>query len=83
MEINEVKLINVLLSFQEAVEQLKEDEGFVGMCLCTNNDNTMAKTIKRIGTSLKVFDNLYSDVPMDGMLTIDNILTDKWMLITK
>lgn len=84
METDKVKIINVLLSFQEAIEQLKEDESLIGICLYTNdNDNSLIKTIKKIGISLKVFDNLYSDVPMDGMLTIDNILTDKWMLITK
>ena len=77
------KIINVLLSFNEGIESLKNDENNIGLCLYTESKDEMIKTIVKVHNGFRVYKHLFSKEKEETNLTFDNILQDKWMIIIK
>lgn len=78
-----INILNVKLSFIEAVEQLKNDNDVIA-CVC-NNSQKPCMIVLNETNELRIIENKLYDNPaiplVDRLLHIDDVLEKEWYLI--
>lgn len=80
-----IKVLNVKLSFIEAITQLKNDNDVIA-CICNNTSRPCIIMLNQLNELRIIENNIFDKLDtifIDRLLHLDNVLENDWFLVIK